>query len=123
LIKVGQRRNRLILWLIAARILAASLAAELWWVNLGPCLKGPMNRLVDLLAPHAAMGNGFARFLAAVLITAVVYMAMVIVWRIREGYVARRFFRTAERAGDTGAQGSHEQTSHPLDKQMSASAG
>jgi hypothetical protein len=123
LIKVGRRRRRLVLWLIATRILSLGLAAELWLVNLGPLLKGPMNRLVDLLAPHTRMGDGFARLLAAVLITAVIYLAAVIVWRIRERYVIRRFFHTAERAGDTGPQGPHEPTSQTVSKELRASVG
>jgi hypothetical protein len=103
----SQRRHRLVLWLIAARILSSGLAAELWWVNLGPLLKGPMNRLVHLLAPDAGMDGGLARLLAAVLISAVVYGALVIVWRIREGKVVRRFFRDTPRPGGPGQQGSH----------------
>ena len=118
LIKVGRRRHRLVLWLIAARILAAGLAVELWWANLGPLLKGPMNRLVDLFAPHTALGNGFVRFLAATLITAAVYMAAVIVWRIREGYVVRRFFRTAMRGGDTGQKGPREPSIQAAEEQI-----
>ena len=123
LIKVGQRRHRLVLSLIAARILSVGLAAELWLVNLGPLLKHPMNRLVDLLAPHIRMGDGFARLLAAALITAAVYVAVVIVWRIAEGYVMRRFFHTAKRAGDTMQQGPHKPASQPVNKQTSVSVG
>jgi hypothetical protein len=52
LVKVGQRRHRLILWLIAARILAIGLGVELWWVDLGPLLKGPF---------HTAERFGFTR--------------------------------------------------------------
>ena len=123
LAKVGHRRHRLVLWLIAARIVSVGLAAELWSVNLGTFLKGPMNWLVDLLAPHTRMGDGFARFLAATLLTAIGYVAVVIVWRIREGYVMRRFFHTAERAGDTGQQGLHERASQAVGKEVSASVG
>jgi hypothetical protein len=121
LVKVGQRRHRLVLLLIAARILAIGLAAELWRANLGPLLKEPMNRLVDLLAPHTRMGDSFARFLAATLITAAIYLAAVIGWRIRERYVTRHFFRTAKRIWDTGHQVPHEPTSHAAGKQISAS--
>jgi hypothetical protein len=121
LVKVGQRRHRLILWLIAARILAIGLGVELWWVDLGPLLKGPMNWLVHLLAPHTAMGNGFARFLAATLITAVVYMAAVIGWRIRERYVVRRFFHTAERFGFTRPPDLPEPSARVAEKQVAAS--
>lgn len=123
LIKVGRRRHRLVLWLIAARILTAGLAVELWWANLGPLLKGPMNRLVHLFAPHTAMGDGFARFLAATLITAAVYMAAVIAWRIREGYVMRRFFHTATRGGDTGQQSPREPSVQAKEEQLSVSVG
>jgi pimeloyl-ACP methyl ester carboxylesterase len=97
LVEVGRRRHQLILSLIAARILALGLAVVLWQLNLGSRFKGPMNRLVELLAPHTEMGTGFARFTAAILITVVFYIVMIIVWRIREQYVIRRFFRTAER--------------------------
>jgi hypothetical protein len=121
LITVGQRRHRLILLLIGARIMSVGLAAGLWSANLGPFLKGPMNRLVDLLAPHARMGDGFARFLAATLITAVVYTAAVIAWRIRERCVIRRFFHTAERSGYTGRQGP-EPAGHTAKKEISAYA-
>jgi hypothetical protein len=121
LVKVGQRRHRLILWLIAARILAIGLGVELWWVNLGPLLKGPMNWLVHLLAPHTAMGNDFARFLAATLITAVVYMAAVIGWRIRERYVVRRFFHTAKRFGFTRQPNLPEPSARIAEQQATAS--
>jgi hypothetical protein len=121
LVKVGQRRHRLILWLIAARILAIGLGVELWWVDLGPLLKGPMNWLVHLLAPHTAMGNGFARFLAATLITTVVYMAAVIGWRIRERYVVRRFFHTAERFEFTRPPDLPEPSARIAERQVAAS--
>ena len=75
--------------------------------------------LVDLFAPHTAMGNGFARFLAATLITAAVYMAAVIVWRIREGYVVRRFFHTATRGGDTEQQSPREPSVQAKEEQLS----
>jgi hypothetical protein len=120
--KVGKRRHRLALWLIAARISVVGLAVELWQVNLSPLLKRPMNRLVELLAPHTAMGNGFARFLAATLISAGVYIALLIVWRIRERYVVRRFFRTAEHAMGTSQQGPLGQSIQAVEKQMSISA-
>ena len=123
LIKVGRRRHRLVLSLIAARILAVGLAAELWWVNLGPLLKDPMNRLVSLLAPHTAMGNGFARFLAAVTITAVVYVAVIGIWRIAEGYVMRRFFHTAKRAEDTGLRDPPEPGGPPANNEISIPVG
>lgn len=123
LIKVGRRRHRLVLGLIAARIVSVGFAAELWWVNLGRLLKAPMNRLVNLLAPHAAMGDGFARFLAAVLIAAVVYMASVVVWRIAEGYVMRGFFHTAERAVVTTQQSLPEPASQAVISEMPASVG
>jgi hypothetical protein len=121
--KAGQRRHRLVLWLIAARIVAVGLVAELWWVNLGPLLKHPMNRLVHLLAPHIAMGDGFARFLAAMLMTTVIYMAAVTGWRIRERYVVRRFFRTARSAEDIGQQGPYEPASQAAATQIPASVG
>ena len=80
-----------------------------------------MNWLVHLLAPHTAMGNDFARFLAATLITAVVYMAAVIGWRIRERYVVRRFFRTAERFGFTRHPDLPEPSARIAGKQAAAS--
>jgi hypothetical protein len=122
LIKVGRRRHRLVLGLIAARILSVGLAAELWWVNLGPLLKDPMNWLVDLLALHTAMGNGFARFLAAVLITAAVYVAAVIVWRIAEAYVMRRFFHTAERARVAAQRSLREPARQAVKSEMPATS-
>jgi hypothetical protein len=118
LIKVGKRRHRLALWLIAARILAIGLAVELWQVNLGSLLKRPMDRVVELLAGHMAIGNGFARLLAAMLIAAAVYIALVIVWRIRERYVMRRFFCTAERASNTGQQDQLDQSAQSTETQM-----
>jgi hypothetical protein len=122
LITVGRRRHRLVLLLIGARIVSAAILAGLWLANLGSLLKGPMNRLVDLLAPHARMGDGFARFLAATLITAVIYIVAVIAWRIRERYVIRRFFNTAERAGYTGPQDPNEPADNVLKEEISASA-
>ena len=62
LITVGQRRHRLVLLLIGARIMSVGLAAGLWSANLGPLLKGPMNRLVHLLAPHDTDGGRFRPF-------------------------------------------------------------
>ena len=112
LIKVGRRRHRLILGLIAGRIVATGLATELWWVNLGPLLKGPMNRLVHLFAPHEGMGNGLARLLAAVLIAAAFYIVVIIMWRIAERCVVRHFFHTAERLGGTAQQDPHEPAGH-----------
>jgi hypothetical protein len=123
LIEVGQRRHRLILWLIALRALSVGLAAELWWVNVGPLLKRPMNRLVQLFAPRAGMDDGFARLLAAMFIAAAAYVAMVIVWRIREGYVVRRFFRTAGRLGGTGQNGPHEPPSRDIMREASTAVG
>lgn len=122
LITVGQRRHRLVLLLISARIASVGLAVGLWSANLGPLLKGPMNRLVDLLAPHVRMGDGFARLLAATLITAVIYTAAIIAWRIRERYVMRRFFHTAERAEDTGQQGPYEPAGHVVSKESASIA-
>jgi hypothetical protein len=120
--EAGRRRHRLALWLVAARILTAGLAVSLWWANFGSFLKGSMNRLVDLFSPHAAMGNGLARFVASVVIAVAVYVAAVIIWRIREGYVMRRFFHTATRAEanvlqcplETPAQVVQEQLSVPV---------
>jgi hypothetical protein len=123
LTEVGRRRHRLVLWLIAARILAVGLGVELWRVDLGAFLKGPMNRLVNLLDPHTAMGNGFARFLAATLITAVVYMVAVIVWHIKERYVMRRFFRTATRAGHTARPARPELSAQDAEGKISVSVG
>jgi hypothetical protein len=119
LIRVGQRRHRLILGIVAVRILSVVLAAALWWVNPGRFLAGPMNRLVHLFAPHAGMGDGLARLIAAVLITAVAYVAAVIVWRIAEEYVVQRFFRTAERLGRARQQDPHEQMSQAVVKETS----
>jgi hypothetical protein len=96
--EVRTRRHWLVLSLISARIVMVGLAVGLWQLNLGPVLKDPMNRLVDLLAPHTAMGDGFARFLAAVMITVVVYLVVVAIWRIAEGRVMTRFFDTAHQA-------------------------
>jgi len=79
LIRIGRRRHRLILGIVAVRILSVVLAGALWRVNPGRFLAGPMNRLVHLLAPHAGMGDSLARLIAAVLITAVAYVAAVIV--------------------------------------------
>jgi hypothetical protein len=104
LIKVGRRRHRLVLGLITARLTSAWLVAWLWLVDLGPILKDPMNRLVHLFAPRTGMNEGLARPLAALLTTAVAYIAVVIVWRIAERYVVRRFFHTAERLGATPQQ-------------------
>jgi len=123
LIAVGQRRHRLVLWLIGARIASVGLLAGLWLANLGSLFKDPMNRLADLLTPHVRMGDGFARFLAATLITAVIYTGAVIAWRIRERYVMRRFFHTAERAGYTGQPGPNEPVDHVVKKEVRASAG
>jgi hypothetical protein len=82
-----------------------------------------MNRLVDPLAPCTAIDNGFARFLAAVLIAAVVYVALVMVWRIVEGYVMLYFFHTAERAGVAARQGLREPGSPVVKSEMPASVG
>jgi hypothetical protein len=123
LITVGRRRHRLILLLIGARVVSVGLAAGLWSANLGPLLKGPMDRLVSLFAPHTRMGDGFARFLAATLITAVIYMTAVIAWRIRERYVIRHFFHTAKRAGDVGQQSPREPAGYEVKKEVSAPLG
>jgi hypothetical protein len=123
LIAVGQRRHRLVLWLIGARIVSVCLLAGLWLANLGSLLKGPIDWLVDLLAPHTRMGDGAARFLAAMLITAVIYTVAVIAWRIREQYVIRRFFHTAGRAGYTVQPGPDEPVDDVVKKEVPASAG
>jgi hypothetical protein len=123
LIKVGKRRHRLVLGLIAGRIIATGLAIKLWWANVGPLFKGPMNRLVHLFAPHEGMDNGLARLLAAVLIAAVFYLAVIIAWRIAERCVVRRFFHTAERLGGTAQQDPHEPASHETMKETAAAFG
>jgi hypothetical protein len=69
------------------------------------------------------MGNGFARFLAATLITAVVYMVAVIVWHIKERYVMRRFFRTATRAGHTARPARPELSAQDAEGKISVSVG
>ena len=121
LIKVGRRRHRLILGLVACRILAVGLAAELWLVNIGPLLKGLMNQLVHLFAPHMGMDDGLARLLAAVLTTAAAYIAVIIVWRTVEIYVVRRFFHTAERLGGTALREDlHEPAHDTVVKEISA---
>ena len=123
LIEVGRRRHRLVLALIAARAAAAGLAAGLWLANFGPFLKGPMNRLAGLLAPHMTMGDGFARLLAATLIAAMTYMAAVIAWRFLERHVIRRFFHTAERNWTTRQKAPHEPASQAMKSEMPASVG
>jgi hypothetical protein len=120
LIKAGRRRHRLVLGLVAGRILAVMLAAALWWINLGGLFRGLMNRLVHLFAPHAGMDDPLARLLAAVLITAATYIGAIIVWRIAEGYVVRHFFRTAERLRSD--RDPHEPTPALVEK-MSATTG
>jgi hypothetical protein len=117
--QAGQRRHRLVLLLIGARILAPVLAAGLWLINLGPLLDKPMNQLADLLAPHIRMGDGYARFLAATLLTAAIYLAAFIGWRIREDYVIKRFFRTARRGWDKRQQRNHEPGEQAAGRQMS----
>jgi hypothetical protein len=114
LIKVGRRRHRLVLGLITARLTSAWLVAWLWLVDLGPLLKDPMNRLVHLFAPRTGMEEGLARPLAALLTTAVAYIAVIIVWRIAERYVVRRFFHTAERLGVRRQQEPCRPASHPV---------
>ena len=57
---LGQRRHRLILLLIAARILSPVLATGLWLINLGPLLDKSVNQLADLLDPHIRMGESYA---------------------------------------------------------------
>jgi hypothetical protein len=121
--EVGRRRHRLVLWLIGARLLVTALAAGLWWVNLGKPLKGPMNRLVQLLTPSAGMDDVLARLVAAVLIAAVIYIAAVIVWRIRERHVVRSFFCTAKPFADPAGQLPHQSATKPLAKQKSTTFG
>jgi hypothetical protein len=123
LIEVGQRRHRLVLWLIGARLLATALAVGLWWVNLGRPLKGPMNQLVHLLTPKAGMDDVLARLIAAVLTTAVIYMVAVILWRIRERYVMRAFFHTAEPFTDPAGQLQHQPATRPVATHKSATFG
>jgi hypothetical protein len=119
LIEVGHSRHRLALWLVAARILTAGLAVGLWWANLGSFLKGSMNRLVDLFSYHAAMGNGLARFVASVVFAAVVYVVVIIVWRIRERYVIRRFFHPVTHADANVLQCPQEPPAQVVQEQVS----
>jgi hypothetical protein len=123
LIEVGRRRHWLALALITARIAAVGLAAGLWLADFGPPLKGPMNRLADLLAPHMTMGDGSARLLAATLIAAAAYTAAVIAWRFLERHVIRRFFRTAERDWTIRQQSPREPASQAMKSEMPASVG
>jgi hypothetical protein len=123
LIKVGRRRHRLVLSLIAARILSIGLVVGLWWLNLGPVLRDPANRLISLFAHDTAMSNGFARFVAAILIAAVAYVTIVMMWRIAEDYVMRRFFHTAKRADDAGQQDPLKPASRLGDKQTPVPVG
>jgi hypothetical protein len=95
--EAGKRRRRLVIWLIAGRVLSVGVAALLWWLNPGPLLKDPMNWVMDLFVPHTRIGDLVARFVAALLVTAVFYVAVVGAWRIREEYTMQRFFRTAKR--------------------------
>ena len=120
LIKAGRRRHRLVLGLIASRIASVGLVAWLWLVDLGPLLKVPMNRLVHLFAPHTGMDERLARLLAAVLSATVAYIALVVVWRIAEGYVVRRFFHTAERLGATRPQEPNRPANNTSAKETSA---
>lgn len=106
--QAGQRRHRLVLLLIAARILAPVITTALWLLNLGPLLDRPVNQLALLIAPHVRMGESYTRLLAATLLTAAVYLAAFIGWRIREDYVIKRFFRTARRDWVTQPQLQHE---------------
>jgi hypothetical protein len=123
LIKVGHRRHRLARCLVAARILTAGLAVGLWWANLGSFLKGSMNRLLDLFSPHAAMGNGLARFVDSMVIAAVVYVVAIIIWRIRERYVMGRFFRTATHTEYNVHQCPHEPLAQVVQEQVSVPVG
>jgi hypothetical protein len=95
--RAGRRRHRLVLVLIACRVLSVGLAAWLWLADLGPHLEDPMNWVMGLFVPHAHMNEGLARFAAALLIATVVYLVFVSAWRIREEHVVRRFFRTTQR--------------------------
>jgi hypothetical protein len=56
-----------------------------------------------LLPPHAQMGNGAARFVAALLLAAALYFLAVIVWRIRISRSAQIFFRAAAPVSTTSA--------------------
>jgi hypothetical protein len=123
LIKVGQRRHRLILWLIAGRILTLCAATGLWCSNLGPLFNGPMNRVADLLHPHTQMNNSAARAAAALLMAAALYIGVIIAWRIGEKCVIRRFFRTAQRLGSTAEQDHPKTLSHAVAAEASASVG
>jgi hypothetical protein len=120
--QAGQRRHRLVLLLIAARIIAPVMAAVLWLINPGLLLYKPVNQLAHLLAPHIRMGDSYARFLAATLLTAAVYLAAFICWRIREDYVIKRFFRTARRDWGTQPQRQHEPAKRTAGTQMSATS-
>lgn len=117
--RAGKRRHRLVLLLIAARILAPVLAAVLWLINPGPLLDKPVNQLAHLLAPHMRMGDSYARPLAATLLTAAVYLAAFIGWRVREDYVIKRFFRPARRDWVTQPQRQHEPSEQVRKRQMS----
>jgi hypothetical protein len=123
LIEVGRRRHRLVLWLIGARLSVTALAAGLWWANLGKPLKGPMNRLVQLLTPSAGIDDVLARLVAALLIAAVAYIAAVIVWRIRERRVIRSFFCTAKPFTDPAGKLPLQPATKPLEKQTSTTFG
>jgi hypothetical protein len=121
--RAGQRRHRLILLLITARILAPGMAAAgIWLTNLGPCLSKPMNQLIHSLAPHMRMSELSARLLATVLVTAAIYLIAVIGWQIRERYVIRDFFCTARRSWDQHQEPSHESSKEDTGIQVSATA-
>jgi hypothetical protein len=91
----GQRRRRLVRCLVAARIAAVALLPALLWVNPGRALKHPVSQLMHRFAAPAAMGNGTARLLAALLLTAAFYLTAITAWRAAIRRSERSFFRDA----------------------------
>ncbi len=104
--RASQRRRRLARWLVVARVLTAGGAVLAWLLSPVWIFQAPMNQLAHLADPHAQMGHGLIRLIAAALIASAAYLAVATIPRqIIEYRNTQRFFRTATRYGSEPVTG------------------
>jgi hypothetical protein len=94
--EASNRRKFLVHWLVAIRILTVAVLVAAWWRVPGWALRRPLNQVMHLSGTHAAMGDGPARLVTAVLAAAAFYLIAVAAWRAAMDRSVQKFFDSAQ---------------------------
>jgi hypothetical protein len=100
----SQSRRRRTAWLVGARVVTAVLGVAQFFYLPTRSLDDPVNQLVRMIIPHVRMGDDLVRLTVVLIFMALVYAAVLILWRIADRRAMTRFLGTTPHSGTPADQ-------------------